>query len=246
MTRLVNVSFNFGYDADPDVVRRKKEQFLIKLRMLNINVHEEDIEKASYSIDWVITLDEYLDCVSAGVNCSIKQEVKTMADGRVDDVLKQLQAAAAKATRFAELLPAIDFNQKCEVHMPGQALATHNETMLLEDSCTDVLQGQLDLGWRIIAACPQPNQRRPDYILGRFNPVKDNVGSGAARGQPSWLLCLPARQQATVGVRFLPTPSDRQAESKRRLAAQRSAPRPASVREHNARDRSQLRTTSER
>lgn len=35
---------------------------------------------------------------------------------------------------------------------------------------TDVLQEQIAKGWRIIAACPQPDQRRPDYILGRFNP----------------------------------------------------------------------------
>ena len=23
-------------------------------------------------------------------------------------------------------------------------------------------------GWRILAICPQPNQRRPDYIMGRL------------------------------------------------------------------------------
>lgn len=62
------------------------------------------------------------------------------------------------------------YNTKCEVHMPGQALSTYNEVCLLEDSCTDVLQAKLSEGWRIIAGCPQPDQRRPDYILGRFNP----------------------------------------------------------------------------
>lgn len=62
------------------------------------------------------------------------------------------------------------YNNKCEVSMPGQALAMYNETLLLCDACTDKLQQELSNGWRIIAACPQPDQRRPDYILGRYNP----------------------------------------------------------------------------
>lgn len=66
-----------------------------------------------------------------------------------------------------------NFNQRVEVHMPGHALSTYNETMLLEDSCTDALQTALNKGWRIIACCPQPDSRRPDYILGRYNPEQD-------------------------------------------------------------------------
>lgn len=64
-------------------------------------------------------------------------------------------------------------NNRVEVHMPGQALSMYNETLLMEDSCTDALQNELANGWRIIAVCPQPDQRRPDYVLGRYNP---NVG----------------------------------------------------------------------
>ena len=41
--------------------------------------------------------------------------------------------------------------------------------LLLSDACTDELQGALRDGWRIIAVCPQPSQRRPDYVLGRYN-----------------------------------------------------------------------------
>ena len=72
-------------------------------------------------------------------------------------------------------------NHRLEVHMPGQALAMYNDTMLMEDSCTDALQNELANGWRIIAVCPQPDQRRPDYVLGRYNP---NVGvdTSAKRG----------------------------------------------------------------
>lgn len=72
------------------------------------------------------------------------------------------------------------YNNKCEVHMPGNLMASFNEVQLLSDACSDVLQSSLTSGWSLIAACPQPNQRRPDYILGRFNPNKD-VGDSAAR-----------------------------------------------------------------
>jgi hypothetical protein len=69
--------------------------------------------------------------------------------------------------------PADHVNHRVEVHMPGQALAMYNETLLMEDACTDALQNELANGWRIIAVCPQPDSRRPDYVLGRYNP---NVG----------------------------------------------------------------------
>lgn len=72
------------------------------------------------------------------------------------------------------------YNNKCEVHMPGNLMASFNEVQLLEDACSDVLQTSLTSGWSLIAACPQPNQRRPDYILGRFNANKE-VGDSAAR-----------------------------------------------------------------
>jgi hypothetical protein len=61
------------------------------------------------------------------------------------------------------------FNEKCNVHLPGLGLLSINEVMLLEDSCTDTLQDYIGSGWRIISVCPQPDQRRPDYILGRTN-----------------------------------------------------------------------------
>jgi len=50
-----------------------------------------------------------------------------------------------------------NFNGRCEVHMPGN-----------EGACSDVLQESLNKGWRITSAQPQPDPRRPDYILGRY------------------------------------------------------------------------------
>lgn len=53
------------------------------------------------------------------------------------------------------------------VHLPSMDLLMINETLLLEDSCTDKLQDHLNEGWGIVACIPRPGQRRPDYILGR-------------------------------------------------------------------------------
>lgn len=58
-------------------------------------------------------------------------------------------------------------NHRCDVHVPGLGLLMMREVKNLDDLCTDKLQEELDKGWRILAICPQPDQRRPDYILGR-------------------------------------------------------------------------------
>ncbi|WVR18126.1 hypothetical protein JXVLWARM_CDS_0075 [Burkholderia phage Bm1] len=110
------------------------------------------------------------------VKCQVKSDLRNVAASSAFD------RAVAKST--PQGVPARDeFNHKVEVHMPGQALSNYNETMLLEDSCTDALQSVLDKGWRIIAACPQPDSRRPDYILGRFNPERLVAhNNGALRG----------------------------------------------------------------
>lgn len=57
-----------------------------------------------------------------------------------------------------------------QVAIPDLALLSLNEVCVLEDACTDELQGKLDGGWRIIAVCPPNSQRRPDYVLGRRSP----------------------------------------------------------------------------
>jgi hypothetical protein len=70
-------------------------------------------------------------------------------------------------------------NQKCDVHIGGGLLMTVNETLLMEDACTDELQTQLNSGWRILAVNVQNDCRRPDYVLGRYNP--ELVVDGSAK-----------------------------------------------------------------
>jgi len=64
----------------------------------------------------------------------------------------------------------VEFNQKCEVHVSNLGLLHINQLGYLVDGCTERLQDLLNEGWRIIACCVQSDQRRPDYVLGRWNP----------------------------------------------------------------------------
>lgn len=59
-------------------------------------------------------------------------------------------------------------NQKVNVAVPGFGLMSITEVTNCNDMCTDALQEMMKEGWKILAICVQPDQRRPDYILGRF------------------------------------------------------------------------------
>ena len=65
---------------------------------------------------------------------------------------------------------ALAFNQKVNVTVPGLGLLLLDEVTVATDHCTEALQHKLNEGWRIVAVCPQPDQRRPDYVLGRVKP----------------------------------------------------------------------------
>jgi hypothetical protein len=57
-----------------------------------------------------------------------------------------------------------------QVHVPNFSLLNINSVAVLEDACTSYLQAKLDEGWRILAVCPPMSERRPTYIMGRFDP----------------------------------------------------------------------------
>jgi hypothetical protein len=69
-------------------------------------------------------------------------------------------------------------NVAVQIHLPSFALLMFNKVRLLEDCCTDHLQSELNDGWRIIAVCPPLDERRPTYILGKFEPDEKTAVSG--------------------------------------------------------------------
>lgn len=76
---------------------------------------------------------------------------------------------------------AAAWNGYANAPVPGVNLGAINDLNLVQDCCTDVLQGLLDEGWRLVAVCPQES-RRPDYVLGRYVSVPRNAGR-ALRGE---------------------------------------------------------------
>ncbi len=91
----------------------------------------------------------------------------------IRDELTELRSLAGRTTR-ASTRPGLPNNEIYEsdgvarAAMPEWMLAHIRKVCVYDDMCTDMLQGMLDDGWVILAICPQPGQRRPDYILGRF------------------------------------------------------------------------------
>ena len=127
----------------------------------------------------VLSDEQLLQLAVLNIKFQVKQKINVSID-----ITKQLIELAEKPIKIiTEGGGANVYNNKCEVHMPGHSLSLYNEMLLLEDACTDELQTSLNSGYRIVAACPQPDKRRPDYILGRFNPTLEICG--AAERTPS-------------------------------------------------------------
>ena len=185
MMRLFMVDFEYmsAWDVTENKEQVLAERIAERIGQLSkvgimLDLNKDNIQNLTTV---VLNQNQLLDLQVMGVVIKIKQEIDLGDDG--------FTSTLNKFNKMAErllMMPAIDrsYNEKCEVHMPGQALATYNETLLLTDSCSDSLQTSLDSGWRIIAACPQPDQRRPDYILGRYNPNREYIDHGSAKRTP--------------------------------------------------------------
>lgn len=96
-------------------------------------------------------------------------------------LLNRIEEKTKQIDKTIDIMKSHAFNQKVSVHVGGGLMVTYNDLCLKEDCCTDALQSELNNGWRIIAVCVQPDQRRPDYILGRYNPELDVYEKDSAK-----------------------------------------------------------------
>src|SRR5690606_24693394 len=142
-----------------------------KLEPMGICIPES--ERTGYGVGTFVASKHVIaEVVINKIEFEIQANAVTSINEGIDGRSSAIDRVGAIISKLEDLAAGIEgqFNQECEVYMPGNGMLMFNETLLLEDQCTDALQEALNKGWRIIAACPQPDQRRPDYILGRYNP----------------------------------------------------------------------------
>ena len=99
---------------------------------------------------------------------SIKSEVPAI--NNINAILDTVEEKSSVLNSLVDKIRKTTFNSKTNVHVGGGLITTYNDLLLKEDACIDDLRNELNNGWRIIAVCNQPDQRRPDFVLGRFNP----------------------------------------------------------------------------
>ncbi len=170
----IALDWYWGYDADKFEVALKRRAALERAKVeVPEGMTDDEICRAA---EFTVSEKQVVDLMLDGIEFKIKKQVKIHDD--LPNLARRLEAILVKMETMKG--DGKEFNEKVHVHMPGNALMSFNVTMLLEDACTDQLQQTMDRGWRIISVCPQPDQRRPDYILGRFDPTHV-PGDGAYR-----------------------------------------------------------------
>lgn len=108
-----------------------------------------------------------LDSFDSKYSYKIIGTLKDLPSAKTTSELKVLDKLFSLEEKLDIFSKAQQFNTKVGVHISDLGLLNVKEVDVLGDACTDELQDWLDNGWRILAICPQPDQRRPDYVLGR-------------------------------------------------------------------------------
>lgn len=150
-------SYNSKFDTMDQVYNEISEKTGIDKESLMVAQRRKDATPNYYSIYFMCNMgelgDKFLEYVA---NKTYDEKFTT----RVEKVatLKTLIPENMKVKEAKE--------DVVNVHIPSNDLFSVKNTLLLEDSCTNALQDELNKGWRIIAVIPRAGQRRPDYILG--------------------------------------------------------------------------------
>ena len=122
------------------------------------------IKELAMSADFPITTKPEGDFIWQDVIMLIEDAVK-FGKFTVKEIL--LYHIVDRLQDFGQRYVPPPVNEKCNVSVAGLGLLCVDTVKLRTDHCTDALQRDLEDGWKIIAICVQPDQRRPDYILGK-------------------------------------------------------------------------------
>ena len=160
--------FSYYHTKDPNdpKIQEKNLRFVTESDMVQLSDSKEYIADLTSLMQQFPHIKVYVRNMIQSTNITNKQF----------EVLDQMTAIQSKLeTALKSFDEKIEFNSKCDVHVSNLGLLHINQLGYITDACTEALQENLNQGWRIIACCVQPDQRRPDYILGRFNPNETNV-----------------------------------------------------------------------
>ncbi|QOS99967.1 hypothetical protein JNUCC42_04215 [Brevibacterium sp. JNUCC-42] len=151
-------SWKHTYDQEEAEKSEGKKQFVVKSDYVDLSSVKE----------YLIEVESFIQKFPT-IRIKIRGIVQT-SNGTVANMLKQMQEVQDKFQKALQSFDEkIEFNQKCDVHIGNLGLLNINQLGYAVNKCSKELQEVLNQGWRILAVCPQSNQRRPDYVLGRFN-----------------------------------------------------------------------------
>jgi hypothetical protein len=189
--RILNAKLEHIYLWESDEEKKKadiaKRVEKRRATLLRLGVSFNPEANLADTVSVAITEGQLADLLIAGEKVDVSTSVD-LSDDRIMRAVETLEVLTEKLDKFSNGLPEVQgamYNERVEVHTPGMGLMLFNRVMLLQDACSDALQSEMDNGWRIVAACPQPDQRRPDYILGRYDPayaLESGAGHSALRG----------------------------------------------------------------
>lgn len=166
MRRLYKVTAAYLYGEDREAKRAAQLQLLSEL-----GLQESCPDSGTVYCD----ADAALELRARGY-CEPYSNTAIEAVHELPSTDAQMQDLLAKVNNIVDR--SAQFNQRLGLEQPGLTLQTVTHLMLASDACTDLVQEYLSRGWRILAIQPQPDQRRPDYILGR---TADPLPTSAAR-----------------------------------------------------------------
>ena len=168
-TKLFYVCFNAEYESTLYASDKSNPEQLIAARQAFIAELNEAAVYCDEGIDdhtskwW--SPPKAIICAEAALELAVKHKLTvSLKPGRQPNSIKK--SVAVDGNKTVEMMSQ-SWNTRVGVPVAGNPLMDVNNVLLLEDCCTDVLQRTLNKGWKMMAVCPQPDGRRPDYILGR-------------------------------------------------------------------------------
>ena len=148
---IVNFSFSYGFKPDQETVDR------INKYILGEKLQLDEKGEIKYWNNYTANLNDILEITS---EIRLQKTDNLSLEARLINTIERLAGGGGFSKEQ-------QFNERVNVHISDIGLLKINEVQVLTNECTEDLQKYLDDGWHIVAVCPQPDQRRPDYIIGR-------------------------------------------------------------------------------